>query len=66
MVLQDRRVKAHELGSSAGIVSSIIHSVLNMARMLTPEQKACHQQFNAMETQVVPYSQEILVQQSVE
>ena len=36
MVLQDRRVKvsvlAHELGNSAGTVSSIIHSVLMMSK----------------------------------
>ena len=55
---RDRRVKvsviAHEVGISAGTVSSIIHSVLMMskvssrwvARMLTPEQKACRQQFS--------------------
>ena len=58
VILQDRRVKvsviAHELGISTGTVSSIIHSVLMMAkvsspwvpRMLTPEQKACRQQFS--------------------
>ena len=110
MILQDRHIKvsvvAHELGSSAGTVSSIIHSVLMMSkvssrwvpRMLTPKKKACCQQFSeenldmpranpenffsriitedetwgpssrsrdqtrvhAMETQAVPYSQEIL------
>ena len=44
----------HELGVSDGTVSSIGHSVLMMSkvnsrwlpRMLTPEQKACHQQFS--------------------
>ena len=58
MILQDRRVKvsviAYELGISAGTVYSIIHSVLMMPkisyrwvpRMLTPEQKACRQQFS--------------------
>ena len=58
MILQDRRVKvsviAHELGISAGTVSSINHSVLMMSMvssrwvpgMLTPEQKACRQQFS--------------------
>ena len=57
-ILQDRRVKvsviAHELGFSAGIVSSIIHSVLMMSKvsfrcvpwMLTPEQKAWRQKFS--------------------
>ena len=45
---------AHELDISSGRVSSIIHSVLMMSkvssrwvpRMLTPEQKACRQQFS--------------------
>ena len=58
MILQDRRVKvsgiAHELGISAGTVSSIIHSVLVIlqvssrwvSRMLIPVQKACRQQFS--------------------
>ena len=58
MILQDRRVKvsviAHELGISAGTVSSIIHSVLIISkvssrwvpRTLTPEQKACRRQFS--------------------
>ena len=58
IILQDRHVKvgviAHELGISPDTVSSIIHSVLIMpkvnsrwvSRMLTPEQKACGQQFS--------------------
>ena len=58
MILQDRRVKvsfiAHELGISAGRVSSITHSVLMnskvsslwVPRMLTPHLKACRQQFS--------------------
>ena len=57
IILQDLRVKAsfiaHELGISAGTVSSMIHSVLMKSkvssrwvpRMLTPEQKARRQQF---------------------
>ena len=56
MIFQDRRVKvsviAHELGISAGTVSSS-HSVWMMLkvssrwvpRMLTPEQETCCQQF---------------------
>ena len=58
MILEDHRVKisviAHELGISAGTVFSNIHSGLMMSkvssrwvpRMLTPEQKACRQQFS--------------------
>ena len=58
VILQDRRVKisviAHELGISAGWVSSIIHSALMLwkvssrwvPRMLTSEQKACRQQLS--------------------
>ena len=58
MILQDHCIKVsvitHELGISARTVSSIIHSVLMMSqvssrwvpRMLTPEQKACRQQFS--------------------
>ena len=57
MILHDRRVKvsvtAHKLGISAGMVSSIINSVLMMSKissrwvpqMVTPEQKACSQKF---------------------
>ena len=58
MILQDRHVKvsviAHELGISAGTVSSNIQSVLMMSKvssrwmpqMLTLEQKAYRQQFS--------------------
>ena len=58
MILQDRHIKfsviVHELGISAGTVSSTIHAVLMMSmvssrwvpRSLTPEQKACRQQFS--------------------
>ena len=57
MILQDRRfviVIAHELGTSAGTVSVIIHSALMMSkvssrwvpRMWAPEQKACRQRFS--------------------
>ena len=57
-ILKDRRVHvsviAHELGISTGTISSIIHSVLMKSkvsfrwvpRMLTPEKKACRQQFS--------------------
>ena len=44
MILQDRRVKvsviAHELGISAGTVSSIIHSVLMMSKVSS---RWCHE-----------------------
>ena len=53
MILQDRSVKinviTHELGISAGTVSSITHSVLIMSRVSSrwvPQHKACHQQFS--------------------
>ena len=58
IILQDRRVKisviAHEVVILVGTVSSISHSVLMLSkvnsrwvpRMLTPEQKACSQQFS--------------------
>ena len=57
MILQDHHVKvivtAHELDISAGTVSSINHSImmskvssLLVPQMLTPEQKACLQQFS--------------------
>ena len=58
MILQNRRVKvsvvAHKLDTSAGTVSSIIHSVMMMSNvscrwvpvMLTPEEKAHRQQFS--------------------
>ena len=56
--MQNRRTKvsvtAHKLCISAGTVSRIIHSVLMMSKvsfrwmpeMLSPEQKACRQQFS--------------------
>ena len=58
MILQDRCIKisvtAHEVGISAGTVSSIIHSVLMILKVsswwvpwkLTAEQEACRQQFS--------------------
>ena len=70
MILQDCHVKvsviAHELGILAGTVSSISHSVLMMSkvssrwvpRMLTPEQKACHQQFSEENLDMLRANQE--------
>ena len=56
MILQDHCTKvsiiAHELGISAGTVSSIIHSMMSsvssrwVPQILTHEQKACWQQFS--------------------
>ena len=54
MILQNRRVKITVISHELGTISSIIQSVLIMSkfssrwepRMLTPEQKACRQQFS--------------------